>query len=56
MKNKRAFVRNNGMAGVGSPLEANDDIGILGQEINDLAFAFIAPLGSNHNEICHNLI
>ena len=41
MKYKRTFVRNDGMAGVGSPLEANDDIGILGQACTRLGLEIL---------------
>ena len=36
-----------GMAGVVAALGADDDVRLLGQNINDLAFAFIAPLGAH---------
>ena len=36
------------MAGIVPALEAHDDIGALGEPVDDLAFAFIAPLGTNH--------
>src|SRR2546423_3827025 len=35
------------MAGVVTALIAHDNIEALGQQIDDLAFAFIAPLGAN---------
>ena len=33
-----------GMPGVGPAAIADDDVGVLGEEIDDLSFAFIAPL------------
>src|SRR5262249_11356165 len=33
-----------GVAGVGAAAVADDDIGLLGQKIDDFALAFIAPL------------
>src|SRR3984957_5537099 len=34
-------------------LEAHDDVGLFGQPIDDLALAFIPPLGADHDNICH---
>ena len=41
------------VSGIISPLEANDCIGKLGQKIDDLSFALIPPLHSDHNDIGH---
>ena len=41
------------MAGVVAALEADDDVGLLGQPVDDLAFAFVAPLGADHHHIRH---
>ena len=41
------------MAGIVAALEAHDDVGLLGQPVDDLAFAFVAPLGSDHHDIRH---
>ena len=35
------------------PCVADDDVRLLGQHVNDLAFAFVAPLGADQNCICH---
>ena len=42
------------MGGVVAALKAHDDVGIGGQQIDNLAFAFIAPLGANHGNSLHN--
>ena len=42
--------------GVIPALGSNHDIRLLGQNVNDLAFAFIAPLGANENRIGHKSI
>src|ERR1700691_5364760 len=34
-------------------LEAHHDVGLFGQPIDDLALAFIPPLGADHDNICH---
>src|ERR1044072_8314642 len=34
-------------------LETNDDIGLLRQPVDDLTFAFVAPLGSDNHDIRH---
>ncbi len=41
------------MAGIVAALETHHHIGALGQPIDDLAFAFIAPLGADHRYITH---
>ena len=41
------------MAGVMAALEAHDDIGALGQPVDDLALAFVAPLSADHGDIAH---
>ena len=41
------------VAGVVAALEAHDDVGRDRQPIDDLAFAFVAPLGADHDDIGH---
>jgi hypothetical protein len=41
------------MAGVGSSLVADHNVGIAGQQVHDLAFAFITPLGTDNDETGH---
>ena len=41
------------MAGVMPALEAYDDVGLLGQPVDNLAFALVPPLGADHDNICH---
>ncbi len=41
------------VAGVVAALRADDHVRLLGQHVNDLAFAFIAPLGADQNRIRH---
>ena len=41
-----------GVAGVVAALEAHDDVA-LGQPVDDLAFALVAPLGAHHHHIRH---
>jgi hypothetical protein len=46
------FVANdNGMSGIGAAAIANDNIILLGENIDNLAFAFIAPLQTNNADI-----
>ena len=42
--------------GVVAALRAHDDVRLLGQHVDDFAFAFIAPLGADQNRIGHNSI
>ena len=44
------------MAGVVAALEAHHDIGLERQPIDDLALAFVAPLGADHHHIRHRSI
>src|SRR5262249_6023742 len=46
-------VDNQRVAGVMAALEAHDDIRLLAQPVDDFAFAFIAPLGTDHHDIRH---
>ena len=41
------------VAGIVAALEADDDVGLLRQPIDDLALALVAPLGADHDNICH---
>jgi hypothetical protein len=41
------------MARIGPALVADDDVGVFGQDIDDLALAFIAPLDADYDEITH---
>ena len=41
------------VAGVVPALKAHDDVGLLGQPIDDLALAFVAPLRADHHHIRH---
>ncbi len=45
-----------GVAGVVAALKADDHIGILGQIVDDAAFAFIAPLGADDCGNGHDFI
>ena len=46
-------VAHDGVAGVVAALEAHDHVGLLGQQVGDLAFAFVAPLGADHDRSGH---
>ncbi len=39
------------MPGVGATAIANDDVGLFGEEIDDFAFAFVAPLQTDDARI-----
>ncbi len=41
------------VAGIVAALEADDDVGLLRQPVDDLAFSFVAPLGADDNNIGH---
>jgi hypothetical protein len=39
------------VAGVVAALEADDDIGVAGKQIDDLAFTLVAPLGTDDCDV-----
>jgi hypothetical protein len=41
------------VAGIIPALRAHDDIRVLGEEIDNLAFAFVTPLSPDQDGICH---
>ena len=47
---------NNRMACVHSSLVANDDVSRLAQEIGDLSFSFVAPLGTDYNYVSQGFL
>jgi hypothetical protein len=42
-----------GMAGIVTALEPHDHVRLFGQPIDDLALAFVAPLGAHDNHVRH---
>ncbi len=42
------------VAGIVAALEAHDDVGALGQPVDDLALALVAPLGADHDDVGHS--
>ena len=45
-----------GVAGVVAAVEARHDVGLAGQQIDDAALAFVAPLRSNYDIQRHDLL
>ena len=43
------------VAGIVAALEAYHDVGLLGEPIDDLSLALVAPLGADHDHIGHAL-
>jgi hypothetical protein len=41
------------MSGVVSTLRAHNDVRLFGQNIDNLSFAFVTPLGADQNRIGH---
>src|SRR5262244_1451006 len=50
MKNKGSVANLNRVAGVVSALVANDYVEAFGEQIDNLAFSFIAPLGADDRD------
>ena len=42
-----------GVAGIVPALEAHDHVGLLGEPVDDLALAFVAPLGAHDDHVRH---
>ena len=55
MKNVLLAAVDDGVAGVIAALAADDDIGVGRKDVDDFAFAFIAPLRADENCICHRV-
>jgi hypothetical protein len=56
MEDRFLAVHDKSMAGVVAALEADDDVGLVGEEVDDLAFAFVAPLGADDCDVGHDRI
>ena len=56
MENRFFSFNNQGVPGVIATLKPHNDIRVPGKEIDDLPFALISPLGSNHSDVGHVLI
>jgi hypothetical protein len=46
-------VHHKSVTGVIATLEADDDVSVLGEEIDDLTFAFVSPLGADDCNVGH---
>ena len=55
MKDGLFAVDDQRMAGVITALKADDNVRVVGEEIDDLAFAFVAPLGADDCNVGHVL-
>ena len=42
------------VAGVVAALEADDHVGVVGEQVDDLALPLIAPLGSDYDQAWHD--
>src|ERR1044072_4712510 len=52
-QHKFAFAYANRMTGVVPSLVAGDNVKVRGEYINDFAFAFVSPLGSDYYDVFH---
>lgn len=51
MQNELFAAGQDSVSGVGATLKAGDNIGPFGQQVHNLAFALVAPLAPDHNNI-----
>jgi hypothetical protein len=56
MKNKLLVIDNQGVAGIVAALKTYYTVSLFSQQVNDFAFSFVSPLGSNDNDICHGIL
>ena len=42
-----------GVPGVVPALETDDHLGVLGEQVDDLALSLVAPLGTDHHDVRH---
>ena len=54
MQSELAILIDDGVTGVAAALIADDNIIVLGQQVNHAALAFIAPVNTNDCTISHN--
>jgi hypothetical protein len=53
MKDGLFTVHHQCVAGVITALEADDNVRILSEEVDDFAFTFVSPLGADDRDVCH---
>ena len=53
LQNKLLFPDKDGVAGVVAALIARHDVEALGKQVDHFAFAFVAPLRAENNDILH---
>ena len=53
MEDELLLAHLDGVAGVVAAVEAGHDLDLLREEVHDLAFAFVAPLGAGHHDVGH---
>ena len=49
-------VNNDGVAGIVASVELHDEVGVLAELVSGLAFAFVAPLGAEHDDGGHEYL
>ena len=55
MKNVFLAVKEDGVSGVVSSLVPGNNVEVRREKINDLALAFVTPLGADHNQISQSI-
>ena len=54
LENELLLADKNRVPGIVAALIARDDVEMLGKQVDNFAFAFIAPLSAKHNQITHS--
>ncbi len=55
MQDELLSLHNDGVACVMPTLVTGDDVELFSQQIDNLPFAFIAPLGADNHDVCHDV-
>lgn len=55
MENVFLAVKEDGVSGVVPSLVPGNNVEVAREKIDDLAFAFVAPLGADHNQISQSI-
>ena len=56
MKDEFPVIDHQRVTGVVAALETHHTVSLFREKVNNLAFSFISPLGSDNNNVCHDRI
>jgi hypothetical protein len=56
VKDVLLVIYNKRVTGIVSSLETHHAVSLLGEQVDNLSFSFISPLGAYDNDICHEIL